>query len=114
MEEKKQEPTMNNLPDGVIDWSEISDFIEDMLAPDIHGRKGWKMLEDSTMTENLKKNSLIVLEILYDDLYSYFYKQHDKQFEVWNRMEMFIRTKYSGLSDQALSRVIARYQIDDR
>ena len=111
---KEQEPAMGNLPDGVIDWEEISAFIEDMLAPDIQCRKGWKIIDDSSMTGNLQDNSLLVLHTLYDDLYGCFYKQHDERLEVWRRMEQFIQTKYSNLSDKALSRVISRYYTDDR
>lgn len=110
----KQEPAMDNFPMGDIDWVEISTFIVDMLEPDIHCRKGWKIIKNSTMTAELKKNSLTVLHTLHADLYEYFYNQHDDRFKVWKRMEAFVRTKYAGLSDKALSRVIGRYRIDDR
>lgn len=110
----RQNPATDNLPDNFIDWTEISDFIEDMMEPDIHCRKGWKIINDTSMTENLQKNSLMVLQTLHDDLYEFFYKQHDERTVVWLRMEKFIRAKYSGLSEKALSLIIARYHIDDR
>lgn len=110
----KQEPAMDNLPKSDIDWAEISTFIEDMLEPDIHYKKGWKIIKDPSMTVKLQKNSLEVLHTLHNDLYEYFYNQHDERLEVWIRMEKFVRTKYKGLSDKALSRVIGRYKIDDR
>ena len=107
-------PATDNLPGGVIDWAEISLFIEDMLAPHHRGEKGWKIIKDSSVTAGLQQNSVTVLEILCDDLYGFFFKQHADRHEVWNGMEKYIRTKYGSLSEDALSRIIATYQIDDR
>ena len=53
----------------MIDWNEISEFIIDMLDPKYRGNKGWKVINDTSATSILKENSVIVLEILYNDLY---------------------------------------------
>ena len=58
------EPTKNNLPNDMIDWNEISEFIIDMLDPKYRGNKGWKVINDTSATSILKENSVIVLEIL--------------------------------------------------
>lgn len=105
---------MNDLPDGFIDWNEISGFVEDMLCSQNRLEKGWKIINDKSATSNLQENSVIVLHTLYDDLYEYFYKLHDDRNDVWNRMELHIRTKYAELSEKALSRIISAYHIDDR
>ena len=114
IDKKMLEPKLNNLPEGLIDWLEISDFIVYMLESDIYCKKGWHIINDSSITKNLQANSLAVLHILHDDLYEYFFKQKGERFDVWQMMEQFIRSKYRYLSDKALSRIIAVYHIDDR
>lgn len=114
MRNEINEPTKNNLPNDMIDWNEISEFIIDMLDPKYQGNKGWKVINDTSATSILKENSVIVLEILYNDLYGFFYKLPLKRNIVWDRMEKYIREKYSRLSDEALSLIIWTYHIDDR
>ena len=43
MRNEINEPTKNNLPNDMIDWNEISEFIIDMLDPKYRGNKGWKI-----------------------------------------------------------------------
>lgn len=116
MNNKIGEPPKNNLPNDRIDWNEISEFIIDMLDPKYRGtgNKGWKIIDDTYATRNLQENSVIVLKVLCDDLYGFFYKLHlDRNF-VWDKMEKYIREKYNHLSEKALSMIIATYHIDDR
>ena len=108
------EPAKNNLPNDMIDWDEISEFIIDMLDPKYRGNKGWKVINDTSATSILKENSVIVLKMLYNDLYGFFYKLPLERNIVWYRMEKYIREKYSRLSDEALSLIIRIYHIDDR
>ena len=87
-----------------------------MLDPKYRGtgNKGWKIIDDTYATRNLQENSVIVLKVLCDDLYGFFYKLHlDRNF-VWDKMEKYIREKYNHLSEKALSMIIATYHIDDR
>ena len=110
----RNEPEKNNLPDDMIDWDEISEFIIDMLDPKYQGNKGWEVINDTSATSVLKENSVIVLKMLYNDLYGFFYKLPLERNVVWHRMEKYIREKYSRLSDEALSLIIRTYHIDDR
>jgi hypothetical protein len=116
MSNEISEPIKNNLPNDIIDWNEISEFIIDMLDPKyrVTGNKGWKVISDPSATGVLQANSIIVLKILYDDLYGFFYKLHLERSFVWDKMEKYIREKYSCLSAEALSRIITTYHIDDR
>lgn len=114
MRNEINEPAKNNLPNDMIDWDEISEFIIDMLDPKYRGNKGWKVINDTSATSILKENSVIVLKILYNDLYGFFYKLPLERNIVWYRMEKYIREKYSRLSDEALSLIIRIYHIDDR
>lgn len=114
MRNEINEPAKNNLPNDMIDWDEISEFIIDMLDPKYRGNKGWKVINDTSATSILKENSVIVLKILYNDLYGFFYKFPLERNIVWYRMEKYIREKYSRLSDEALSLIIRIYHIDDR
>ena len=114
IENEKTELPIDNLPNGSIDWDEISRFIEDMLNPDYRSEKGWKIIKDESMMRKLNENSVLLLNMLYDDLYSFFYKLHAERYEVWNRMEHHIRAKYGQLSENAISRIITTYHIDDR
>jgi len=47
MRNEINEPTKNNLPNDMIDWNEISEFIIDMLDPKYRGNKGWKVINDN-------------------------------------------------------------------
>lgn len=114
MRNEINEPAKNNLPNDMIDWDEISEFIIDMLDPKYRGNKGWKVINDTSATSILKENSVIVLKMLYNDLYGFFYKLPLERNIVWYRMEKYIREKYSRLSDEALSLIIRIYHIDDR
>lgn len=62
MRNEINEPTKNNLPNDMIDWNEISEFIIDMLDPKYRGNKGWKVINDTSATSILKENSVIVLK----------------------------------------------------
>lgn len=114
MSNEISEPPKNNLPNDIIDWNEISEFIIDMLDPKYRGNKGWKVISDTSATSALQENSVIVLKILCDDLYGFFYKLHIERSIVWDKMEKYIREKYSCLSAEALSSIIKTYHIDDR
>lgn len=114
IENEITEPEKDNLPGGVIDWAEISLFIEDMLTSGGDCAKGWRMIDDPFAAEKLQENSLKALHILYDDLYGFFYRQNADRSEAWRRMEAYIREKYGRLSDKALSRIISTYRVDDR
>ena len=48
MRNEINEPTKNNLPNDMIDWNEISEFIIDMLDPKYRGNKGWKVINDTS------------------------------------------------------------------
>lgn len=67
MRNELNEPTKNNLPNDMIDWNEISEFIIDMLDPKYRGNKGWKVINDTPVTSILKENSVIVLKMIYND-----------------------------------------------
>lgn len=114
MSNRIDEPIKNNLPNDIIEWNEISEFIIDMLDSKYRGAKGWKIINDTSATSTLQENSVIVLKTLYDDLYGFFFKLHLERNVVWDKMEKYIREKYSCLSAEALSRVISIYKIDDR
>lgn len=116
MKIEADEPIRDNLPNGMIDWGEISEFIVDILHPKYRGTvtKGRQSINDPSITNTLQENSISVLKILYEDLYGYFYKLHVDRNIVWRRMEKYIREKYSGLSDEAFYWIITTYRIDDR
>lgn len=116
MKSESDEPISDNLPNGMIDWNEISEFIVDILHLKYRGTgtKGWQAIDDLSITNTLQENSIKVLKTLRDDLYGYFYKLHKDRSIVWRRMENYIREKYSGLSEEAFYWIIKTYQIDDR
>lgn len=116
MKIEPDEPIKDNLPNGWIDWIEISEFIVDILNPKYRGTgiKGWQAINDPSITNTLQENSVSVLKILCEDLYGYFYNLHLDRNIVWDKMKKYIREKYKGLSDEAFSLIIKTYQVDDR
>ncbi len=116
MKIESDEPIRDNLPNGMIDWVEISEFIVDILHPKYRGTgtKGWQAIDDPSITNTLQENTIRVLNILCEDLYGYFYRLHMDRNIVWRRMENYIREKYNGLSEEAFYWIITTYRIDDR
>lgn len=108
-------PPINNLPEGKIDWEEISLFILNGMARK-YVSLDWNVLNDSDKTKKLPVSSLTVLKSIKYDLYEYFF-HHEIAFsrsEQWEIMEKYIRIKYHNLSENALSRLISNYHVNDR
>lgn len=108
-------PPIDNLPSGYIDWEEISLFILHDMKSQFIGMS-WSVLNDESKTRKLSNGALSVLKNLRYDLYEFFYR-HDVALDrngQWRAMEGYIRTKYSGLSEIALSRLISDYHFNDK
>lgn len=112
-ENRRNIPPLDNLPEGEIDWDEISDFI--LVDMNVVGLF-WHYLDDETKTAKLSENSLAVLRLIRHDMYDFFYYHNVEleRFDQWEAMEKYVRKKYGGLSEKALSRLISDYQINDR
>lgn len=112
-ENRRNIPPLDNLPNGKINWNEISDFI--LVDMNIVGLF-WHYLDDESKTAKLSENSLAVLRLIRHDMYDFFYRHNVKleRFDHWRAMEKYVRKKYGKLSEKALSRLISDYHINDR
>ncbi|MDE6732989.1 MAG: hypothetical protein K2J77_08960 [Oscillospiraceae bacterium] len=112
-ENRRNIPPLDDLPEGEINWDEISEFI--LVDMNVFGLF-WHYLDDETKTAKLSENSLAVLRLICHDMYDFF---HDhsvelERFDQWKAMEKYVRKKYGKLSEKALSRLISDYHIKDR
>lgn len=112
-ENRRNIPPLDNLPKGEINWEEIGDFI--LIDMNVVGMF-WHYLDDETKTAKLSKNSIAVLRLIRHDMYDFFYYHSVEleRFDQWKAMEKYVRQKYGGLSEKALSRLISDYQTNDR
>lgn len=112
-ENRRNIPPLDNLPEGEINWGEIGDFI--LVDMNVVGLF-WHYLDDETKTAKLSENSLAVLRLIHHDMYDFFYYHNVEleRFDHWEAMEKYVRQKYGGLSEKALSRLISDYHINDR
>lgn len=112
-ENRRNIPPLDDLPDGEIDWEEISGFIlVDM------GEYGlcWHFLDDESKIAKLSETSLAVIRLIRHDMYDFFYYHNVEleRFDQWDAMEKYIRQKYGQLSEKALRRLIWDYKDRDR
>ncbi len=112
-ENRRNIPPLDNLPEGEINWEEISDFI--LVDMYVYGLF-WHYLDDESKTARLSENSLAVLKLIRHDMYDFFgcYNVALDRFDQWEAMEKYIRQKYGKLSEKALSRLIIDYHKNDR
>lgn len=76
----------------------------------------WLILGDSSKTERLSENSLMVLKLLESDMYDFFFHRNvepDRSGQ-WSAMESYIHRKYGALPEKALKKLFSDYKINDR
>lgn len=112
-ENRRNIPPLDNLPEGEINWEEISDFI--LVDMYVYGLF-WHYLDDESKTAKLSENSLAVLRLIRHDMCDFFglHNVALERFDQWKAMEKYVRKKYGKLSEKALSRLISDYKIKDR